>query len=328
MLIGMNNASQYDATQHNAAHDGVAQVSPMVFGAMMLGTRFDEKHSFELLDGFVERGGVWIDTADCYAFWVSESGHGGDSETVLGKWLRARPEAAKRVRIATKVGAEPRWPGSWPQHRQGLSRRAIHSALAGSLDRLGVDHVDLLWLHQEDRSTPITETVDALGEVTASGLATRVGASNHPAWRVERARAHALLSGTVPIDALQLSASYLHLRPGGRDGEHRFGVLNDEQADLAAAEGLEIWGYSPLLSGGYDKPGTPVREAYLTDRMTVLTEVAGTLNAGRGQLVLAWLLTHGIRPILGVSSVDQLDRAMSAATLMLDPEVRARLDAA
>src|SRR5688572_11303015 len=205
------------------------QKTPLVLGAMMFGTTIDEDTSFALLDRFAERGGVWIDTADCYAFWASESGQGGDSERLLGRWLAARPGVRERVKIATKLGAEPLWAGSFPARKQGLSARAVRQAFAGSLDRLGVDSVDLLWLHMEDRTTPIEETVDALAELTSAGLTARVGASNHPAWRVERARAHARRIGSTPIDALQHNSTYLRLRPGTNPTNHAFGVLSDEQ---------------------------------------------------------------------------------------------------
>lgn len=88
--------------------------SPLVLGAMMFGTAVDEDTSFALLDRFVERGGVWIDTADCYAFWASDDGRGGASERVLGRWLAARPGVRDRIRIATKIGAEPLWAARGP----------------------------------------------------------------------------------------------------------------------------------------------------------------------------------------------------------------------
>ena len=157
--------------------------TPLVLGAMMFGTRIDESTSFALLDRFVDAGGEWIDTADCYSFWASDTGHGGQSEALLGRWLAARPGVRDLVKIATKLGAEPTVVGGWPERRQGLSTPAVRTALAGSLDRLGVDSIDLIWLHQEDRSVPIEQTVDAIAEFVAMGTVDRVGASNHPAWR-------------------------------------------------------------------------------------------------------------------------------------------------
>jgi aryl-alcohol dehydrogenase-like predicted oxidoreductase len=284
---------------------------------MMFGTTIDENTSFALLDRFVERGGVWIDTADCYSFWASETGQGGDSE---------------RVRIATKLGAEPLWAGSWPAHRAGLSRRAVLEAFSGSLERLGVDAVDLLWLHQEDRTTPIEETVEALAELTGGGLTARVGASNHPAWRIERARAHARHLGSTPIDALQLNATYLRVRPGTRPPgvEHRFGVYSDEQRDYADTHGLEVWAYTPLLGGAYDNPAKDIPEVYehpgTSRRLAELDAVAADLGATRGQTVLAWHVAHGVRPMLGGSKVAQLDAAMDAVRISLTAEQLARLD--
>ncbi|WP_309104837.1 aldo/keto reductase [Microbacterium sp.] len=306
--------------------------SPIVLGAMSFGTVVDEDTSFALLDRFVERGGIWIDTADCYSFWASETGHGGASEQVLGRWLAARPGVRDRVRIATKVGAEPLWPGSWPQHRAGLSPRAIREALSGSLDRLGVDTVDLLWLHQEDRAVPIEETVDGLAELTREGTVRRVGASNHPAWRIERARAHARAIGSVPIDAFQLNSTYLRVRPGTLPPGviHPFGVLSDEQRDFAAENGIETWAYTPLLSGAYDNEAKPIPEVYdhpgNARRLQILSETATQHGVGRGQIVLAWQLAHGIRPILGGSKLHQLDAALDAASIELTAEELARLD--
>ena len=306
--------------------------SPLVLGAMSFGTLVDEETSFALLDHFVERGGSWIDTADCYSFWTSESGHGGASEEVLGRWLASRPDAREQVRISTKIGAEPLWPGSWPAHRTGLSPRAIRTAVEGSLRRLGIDRIDLLWLHQEDRAVAIEETVDGLATLTADGSVKRLGASNHPAWRIERARAHAKSTGATPIDAFQLNSTYLRTRPGTRPPgvAHPFGVLSDEQRDFATANGIETWAYTPLLSGAYDNPAKPVPEVYehpgSTRRLAVLEQIAADRDLGRGQVVLVWLLAQGIRPILGGSRIEQLDAAMDAMTVSLSAEELQRLD--
>ncbi|MFC7944133.1 aldo/keto reductase [Microbacterium oxydans] len=309
-----------------------APASPLVLGAMSFGTLVDEDTSFALLDRFVERGGTWIDTADCYSFWASESGHGGASEEVIGRWLAARPGARQQVRISTKVGAEPLWPGSWPEHRTGLSPRAIGAAVEGILDRLGVDRIDLLWLHQEDRAVAIEDTVDVLAALTSAGTVTRVGASNHPAWRIERARAHAKSIGSVPIDAFQLNSTYLRTRPGTLPPgvAHPFGVLSDEQRDFARDNGIEVWAYTPLLSGAYDNQAKPVPEVYdhpgTTRRLAVLEEIAAARGVGRGQIVLAWQLARGIRPIVGGSRVEQLNAAMDAASISLTAQEFDRLD--
>lgn len=306
--------------------------SPLVLGAMMFGTAIDEETSFALLDRFVERGGVWIDTADCYAFWASDDGRGGASERVLGRWLAARPGVRDRVRIATKLGAEPLWAGSWPDQRAGLSRRAIHDAFAGSLERLGIDQVDLLWLHQEDRRTPIEETVDAVAELSETGQVRRIGASNHPAWRVERARIHAISKGFAPIDALQLSATYLRVRPGTlpEDTAHPFGQLSDEQLDHAREHRMEIWAYTPLLAGAYDNPDKQIPEVYdhlgNTRRLAALDNVANETGASRGQVVLARLVAQGIRPMLGGSKPHQLEAALDAVAITLSDDQLKQLD--
>jgi aryl-alcohol dehydrogenase-like predicted oxidoreductase len=308
--------------------------SRLVLGAMMFGVTIDEDTSFALLDRFVERGGTWIDTADCYSFWASDTGHGGDSEALLGRWLKARPGMRDRVRISTKLGAEPVGPGEWPANRQGLSAAAVRDAFAGSLDRLGTDRVDLLWAHMEDRSVPIEETVDALSALVDSGAVGRIGASNHPAWRVERARAHATARGGHPFSALQLSRSYLTPRPGALPAgqNHRFGMMDDEHVDYAEENGLELWAYTPLLSGAYDNPAKPVPEVYdhpgTARRLAALDRIAAELGVARGQVVLAWLAggTPSIRPILGGSRLDQLDSALDGVALALSPEHRAALD--
>nr|BFF11006.1 aldo/keto reductase [Microbacterium flavescens] len=297
---------------------------------MMFGTAVDEETSFGLLDRFVERGGVWIDTADCYSFWASDDGKGGASERVLGRWFAARPGVRERVKIATKLGAEPLWADAFPRRREGLSQRAVREAFAGDLDRLGLESVDLLWLHMEDRTTPIEETVEALAELTGAGRVARVGASNHPAWRVERARSHARHLGAMPIDALQHNSTYLRPRPGTNPTNHAFGVLSDEQRDFADTHGLEVWAYTPLLSGAYDNPAKPIPDIYdhpgTRARLEVLDAVAAELGASRGQTVLAWHVARGIRPMLGGSKPEQLDAAMDAVRLALSPEQLARLD--
>jgi aryl-alcohol dehydrogenase-like predicted oxidoreductase len=310
----------------------------IALGAMLFGTRVDGPTSHAILDRFVDRGGRWVDTADCYAFWLSESGRGDDSERVIGEWLRARPGSRERVLLSTKIGSEPvgddSWRG-WPENREGLGRRAVRDATRGSLTRLGVDFVDLLWLHQEDRRVPLDETVDALGEVAAAGEARRFGASNHPAWRVEAARARSRETGAPPLDAVQLAYTYLRPRPGATpDGnDHPFGQASAEQLDHAHAEGLEVWAYSPLLRGAYDRadrePDPVFRHDGTARRLSVLREVAHETGLTPGQVVLAWLAggDHPVIPIVGASAPEHVDSAFDAIEHGLPSELRARMDA-
>jgi len=316
--------------------------SDLVLGAMFFGTRSDRATSYALLDRFVEAGGTTVDTANCYAFWVSETGSGGQSEEVVGDWLRLNQGLRDDLVISTKVGMEPLVPKRRVAEQsdgrvEGLSAEVINRECERSRDRLGVESIDVYWAHGEDRSVPLEETVTAFGGLVTSGYVDRVGLSNHPTWRVERARAIALADGLVPPTALQLTTSYVRPRPDvavpGKD--HRFGCVTDETIDYVTEHPeIELWAYSPLVQGSYDRADRPFPEAYdhpgTTRRLETLTRVADGLGVTRGQLVLAWLLasTPEIRPIVGVSSVAQLDEALDAATLELSPELIEELDAA
>ena len=305
----------------------------LALGAMFFGTRQDERTSFELLDRFVDGGGTMIDTSDNYAAWEHPSGHGGTSETLLGAWFAARPGVRDRVFLSTKVGAEPLVPGGYPDRVEGLSAPAITDAIQASLKRMGVDHVDMYWAHMEDRSVPLEETVGAFGSLVTSGLVRRVGASNHATWRVEQARAAARSLGLTGYTAVQLRHSYVVPRPGVLVHDHRFGSVSEETLDYATAEGLDIWAYTPLIEGAYVRADRPLPEGYdhpgTTRRLAVLAEVADELGVTRNQVVLAWLIggTPTVTPLVGVSTVAQLDEAMEGARLTLSADQQARLDA-
>ena len=303
-----------------------------VLGAMYFGTRADEALSTDLLDAYVDLGGRWVDTANCYSFWADPSGVGGQSERVLGRWFASRPGARERVLLATKVRHQPLVPHEWPSSAEGLSADAIARGFAQSLDRLGLDSVDLLWAHAEDRSVPPAETVAAFGALVADGSVARVGASNHAAWRVEQTRAIARDLGVEPYSAVQLRYSYVWPRPGVTLPEGGHVHAERDQLDHARTQGLDVWAYSPLLTGAYVRDDRPLSEGYdhpgTHRRLVALAAVADELGATRNQVVLAWLLAQGISPILGVSSTAQLTEAMAARDLELPDDVRARLDAA
>lgn len=274
-------------------------MTEIVLGAMLFGTRIGEAESFALLDRFVERGGRWIDTANNYAFWEHPSGFGGQSERTVGRWLAERPGMRERVLLSTKVGAQPTDPARGLDSAEGLSAAVVRAAMGASLGRLGVEHVDMYWAHVEDRGVPLGETVGVFGELVADGRARRIGASNTPAWRVERARGLAAGRDVAGWTALQLRHSYLLPRPGAplESWSHR--QVFPETLDYVRSEpALELWAYTTLLNGGYGRADRPLERAYdhpgTVSRSAALAEVARELGATRNQVVLAWLL-GGIR---------------------------------
>jgi aryl-alcohol dehydrogenase-like predicted oxidoreductase len=225
--------------------------------------------------------------------------------------------------IATKVGVEPTDDGGI----EGLSAPVIEREAARSLERLGVETIDLYWAHGEDRSTDLEETVAAFGALVRDGAVRRLGVSNHPTWRVEQARAIAARLGVEPYTALQLTTSYVEPRPGapvpGKD--HRFGFVTDETVDyLDTHPEIDLWVYSPLVQGSFDRADRPFPDAYdhpgTTSRLAALNILARDRRVPASQLVLAWMVAKGWKPIVGVSSVEQLDSALGSDRLALTPE--------
>jgi aryl-alcohol dehydrogenase-like predicted oxidoreductase len=306
-------------------------MAEIVLGAMLFGTRIDEAASVALLDRFVDRGGRWIDTANNYTFWEDPSGLGGQSEAVIGRWLAARPGMRDRVRISTKLGAQPTDPARGLDSAEGLAAPVIRAAVEGSRQRLGVDRIDLYWAHIEDRRVPLAETVAAFGELAGRGVVGRLGASNHPAWRVAQGRALAAAHGVAGWTALQLRHSYLRPRPGARLAESAHRLVSDETLDFASAEGVDLWAYTALLNGAYaraDRLPEAFEHPGTTRRLAALREVAGDLGVTANQVVLAWLLggEPAVWPIVGASTPERLDEVMAAADLKLDEGVRRHLD--
>jgi aryl-alcohol dehydrogenase-like predicted oxidoreductase len=316
------------------------EVSVLSLGAMSFGTATDEATSFAILDRYAEAGGTFIDTADNYAYWVNGS-QGGESEELLGRWRRSRVVGDEIV-IATKLGARPLAPGTgFLDNAEGLSARVIRESSQRSRDRLGVARLDLLYAHIEDPGVPLAETVQAFGALVAEGAVGLLGVSNHWAWRVERARGLAAAAGVPGYEVLQYQHSYLRPRtdlPGSSSPDGMPGMLGGDLLSYLRAEPqLTMVVYASLLRGGYvrpdkleaaefaefDHPGTPAR-------LAALREVAKDVGATVNQVVLAWLIGGQIPmiPLVGASSVAQLDESLAAVDLELTAEQRARLDAA
>ncbi|MFJ8744355.1 aldo/keto reductase [Embleya sp. NPDC127516] len=313
------------------------EVSVLALGAMLFGTRTDEKTSFAVLDRYVEAGGTFIDTSDNYAYW-EDGGQGGQSEALLGRWRRSRGVGDEIV-IATKLGAAPLAPGTgFIDNPEGLSAKTIREAAERSRERLGVERLDVLYAHIEDRTVPLRETVEGFGALVLEGTVGLLGVSNHATWRVERARALAAAAGVPGYEVLQYQHSLLRPRYDISDALFEDGSLGHVGPDLLsylrAEPDLTLVAYSPLLGGAYvredkplppdyDHPGTPAR-------LAVLREVAKETGATVNQVVLAWQLGSAfpIVPLAGASSVEQLDENLAAVDLELTPEQRTRLDTA
>jgi aryl-alcohol dehydrogenase-like predicted oxidoreductase len=302
---------------------------------MLFGSATDEATSYAILDRYVEAGGTFIDTSDNYAFWV-DGGQGGQSEELLGRWRRSRGVGDEIV-IATKVGGRPLAPGtSYLDNAEGLSAKVIRESAERSRERLGVERLDLLYAHIEDRTVPLAETVEGFAELVTEGTVGLLGASNHRAWRVERARALAAAAGLPGYEVLQYHHSYLPRRtdvPRQLDPDGDPGAAGGDLLSYLRAEPqLTLVAYSPLLKGAFTREDKPLGAEYdlpsAPRRLAALREVAGQTGATVNQVVLAWLLGGEVPsiPLVGASSVAQLDESLAAVDLELTAEQRHRLD--
>ncbi|MEU7758171.1 MULTISPECIES: aldo/keto reductase [Micromonospora] len=312
------------------------EVSVLSLGAMLFGTATDEATSFAILDRYVEAGGTFIDTSDNYAFWQN-GGQGGESEELLGRWRRSRG-IGDEVVIATKLGARPLAPGtSYVDNPEGLSAKVIRESAERSRERLGVERIDLLYAHIEDHTVPLQETVEGFAELVAEGTVGLLGASNHRAWRVERARALAAAAGLPGYEVLQYHRSYLPRRldvPSELDRDGDVGWAGPDLLSYLRTEPqLTLVAYSPLLKGAYARPERLGEEYALPAtpaRLEALRAVAAETGATVNQVVLAWLTGGDIPsiPLVGFSSVAQLEESLAAVDLELTAEQRTRLDSA
>ncbi len=316
-------------------------VSQISLGCMLMGSVINKETSFRALDRFVEVGGDFLDTANCYAWWIGKGEFLGDeSETILGQWMKERGNREK-IFLATKVGARLRNPQAirdgegnvfWERvdaDRELLAPQVIRRAVEDSLRRLQTDYIDLYYAHIDDRLTPLEETLAVFNELIREGKVRYIGCSNFRTWRLERANQISAARGWASFIAIQQQYSYLRPKAGADFG---IGVnVDDELLDyLRVNEGLTLLPYSPLLKGIYDDPKK--REAYYNwhlfnnddaaVRLAVLSKIAKEMNISNSQLVLAWLLHHQPKaiPILGFSNLDQLDHNLGALDISLDEE--------
>ncbi|MFF2380704.1 aldo/keto reductase [Streptomyces sp. NPDC058108] len=300
------------------------RVSPFAVGAMTFGedpggAGCSVEESEKILAAYLDRGGNFVDTANFYT--------NGHSESILGDFFAARPGQRDRVVLASKFFTNL-FPGD--PNGGGAGRRSIIAQLDESLRRLRTDHLDLYWLHNWDRHTPIEETLRALDDLVTAGKIRYVGFSNTPAWVTAQAQTTALLKGWTPLIALQVEYSLLAR------------TVEGELAPLARDQGMALVPWSPLrngfLSGKYRRDaqvtdsartafvGGPGEDEYLViDAVAAVADELGTTSAA---VSLAWLRAREgtVVPILGARRLGHLENNLAGLEVTLTPEQLRRLD--
>jgi aryl-alcohol dehydrogenase-like predicted oxidoreductase len=297
-------------------------VFPLCLGGNVFGWTIDQERSFAVLDAYVEAGGNFIDTADTYGRRGSEGA--GESERIIGRWIAARKNREGLV-IATKVGMSP--------ELSGLSQATIQRGVEGSLERLGIERIDLYYAHKDDLGTPMEETLGAFGGLIREGKIRYAAASNYGAARLGEA---------LRVGERDGMASYVALQP-----HYNLMERSEYEGELAAVcerHGLACVPYFGLargfLSGKYGRDGVHVdspraagvRESYANERgfavLDALQEVAGAHQTAVAAVALAWLAAQPtvLAPIASARSPEQLDQLLASVELELSAAELARLD--
>jgi len=301
------------------------KIAPLVLGSNVFGWNVDEKAAFAIMDAFIDAGFNAIDTADTYSRWAP--GHkGGESETVIGNWLKQSGKRAKVV-IATKIGNDM-------GEGKCLKKDYLLRAAEACLQRLQVDCIDLLQTHFDDEVTPVEETLSAYADLIAQGKVRAIGASNISAARLNASLAASKKLGIPRYECLQPNYN-LYDRVD----------FESQYAQICAREGLGIITYYSLaggfLTGKYRSAADHAKSAargskvkgYLDARglaiLKVLDQVAARHGATPAQIALAWLMARpGITaPIASATNLEQLNDIMRAPALKLSDEDLAALDA-
>jgi aryl-alcohol dehydrogenase-like predicted oxidoreductase len=302
------------------------KIAPFVLGTNVFGWTADEATSFAVLDRFVGNGFSCIDTADVYSAWAPGN-KGGESETIIGRWLKMRGRRDKVV-LATKVGM-PMGPD-----KKGLSRAYIMQAAEASLKRLQTDYIDLYQSHADDEGTAFEETLEAYGRLMKEGKVRAIGASNYGGARLKA--------------ALELSERKNLPRYGTVQPLYNLydrGAFERDLAEICQQNGLGVIPYFSLacgfLTGKYRSDKDLAGRArsyrvkdYLTPRgfriLAALDEVARRYKATPAQVSLAWLSAQPsvVAPIASATSVAQLDEILGSVALKLDRDALIALDEA
>ncbi len=295
------------------------EIAPLALGGNVFGWTADEAASFRILDAFVDAGGNLIDTADVYSAWVP--GHrGGESEGVIGRWLK-HSQKRDKVLIATKVG-----------FLEGLAPDVIARACDASLERLGIDTIDLYYQHKDDAAVPLADSLGAMDALVKAGKVRSLGLSQFEPGRLDEAMRTAGANGLEKPAALQ---PWYNLVERAR--------LEGPLLDTALEHGMAVLPFYGLangfLTGKYrsrDDLQKSVRGLRITDYLegrgmqvlAALDEVAAETGAALATVTLAWTMAQpGITaPIASATSLDQLDELIAALTLDLTPDQIERLN--
>jgi aryl-alcohol dehydrogenase-like predicted oxidoreductase len=292
-------------------------VSRLCLGGNVFGWTIDEAASFTVLDAYRAGGGTFIDTADVYSSWA-DGNSGGESETIIGRWLADRSVPAGEIVIATKVGSP------MPEGK-GLAPAYVREAVERSRERLGIEQIDLLYAHRPDGDTPIADTLGAFDELVQAGTVRAIGLSNYSAQQTRAALDAADANGFARPVALQPEYNLID----------RSSFEGELQA-LAVAEGLAVAPYYGLASGfltgkyraGYPAPesqrASSVISRYDTpenwDQLERLHAVADRHDATMAQVALAWLAAQPsvVSPIASGTSPGQVIELLRSVSLELD----------
>jgi aryl-alcohol dehydrogenase-like predicted oxidoreductase len=302
-------------TKRKLGNSGI-EVSPLAFGGNIFGWTVDETASFHLLDAFVDSGFDLVDTADVYSKWAPWN-KGGESETIVGKWLKASGKREKVI-IATKLGSEMH------PDKKGLSRSYIFRAVEDSLARLQTDHIDVYQAHTDDLQTPLEETLEAFTELIKQGKIRAIGASNYSAERLAEALRASKERGLARYESLQPLYNLY-------DRAEYEATLEP----LCLEKGLGVIPYfslaSGFLTGKYRSEAEVSKSAraqmvkkYLNERgfriLAALDQVAKQYNSTPGKISLAWLIARPsiTAPIASATNLEQLTELIEATGLKLD----------
>jgi len=294
------------------------QTAPIVFGGNVFGWTLDEKESFRILDEFIAAGFNTIDTANVYSRWV-DGNQGGESETVIGKWMKERRNRDK-VTVITKVGSD------MGQGHRDLSEKHIMAAVEDSLRRLQTDTIDLYLTHWDDENTPVEETLGAYEKLIKAGKVHFIGASNLSPERLKESLKASAENNLPRYEVFQPEYN-LYDRQGFEEGV----------APVCREEGLGVITYFSLakgfLSGKYrskDDLGKSVRgggvEGYLNERgsriLKALDKVAAKHEVSQAAVALAWLIhqPNVTAPIASATKSSHLKAFTEAVQMKPQPE--------